>query len=183
MKPWVYTLLFLPGALLATGLSGSTPGYINWPIVPPTLAMALFVYSAWTNLDPEIRRPKPLLAAVLLFVPILNIFWMYKVIYPLGRRIKDDVDKYDLKEEVGDAFSRVYCHLQIVVLPLVIGTFVAWGMRMPGTPSSSFLPIAVLAGVVLLMWLVVLHVMFFHYSSLINAISDRRRRKNAEPAA
>jgi magnesium-transporting ATPase (P-type) len=155
-------------------------GHFDWYLflvdLLPVLAVALFVHSAWKALDADKKRPNPLLAALLLFVPILNMIWIYWAIYPLGSAIKEDAKKYALSDEVGDAFSRVACHLQIacfVLLPLVV--FILWGASTSSNSilNSLLLPALLYLGSLLLMVIIYL-VMFFHYARLINTIVCRR---------
>ena len=176
MKPWLYAVLFLPGAYAANLFIGRIGNYIDSTVIPPTLAVAIFVFTAWKHLDRGARRPNPLLAALLLFVPVVNLVWIYWAIYPLGTSIKADAKKYELADEVSDTFSRACCHLLIATFALVI-IFVLEGTRMPDSaiPYLPLLPIEITTAAVLILWLVILHVMFFHYSRIINAIALKKQ--------
>jgi hypothetical protein len=171
MKAWFYMLLFLPGAIIF----GFLANYIRLPTeympqIPIIIALASFSYSAWKTLSRKPGRPSPLAAALPLFIPILNTFWIYRAIYPLGRAIKEDADSLNMKEEVGDAFSRAFCHFQIATIATVSLAFV---LSFMGTASSALVAV-ILAGLLFILWLAVTYVMFFHYSRLLNSIAFRQ---------
>ena len=185
MKPWLYTLLFLPGILIPTVLFYQNTSALNLAVILPTVALALFVHAAWKHLDTGRGRPGAILAAGLFFIPILNLFWMYWAIYPLGKAVQADAKKYGVADEVGDSFSRVFCHIQIALLGFMIAasfaSIILWGAQ--AGPSSGLTPPEVLVAIIfaflLLLWLTVLHVMFFHYSRMINAIVGRRDEQHS----
>ena len=178
MNPWVYTSLFLPGAFAANIFLRMLGAPINLAILFPTLAIALFVFAAWKHLDTGKGRPSPLLAALLLFVPIVSLGWIYWAVYPIGKAVKADASKYGLTDEVGDAFSRIWCNLFIGTIALVF-LFVIEGMRMPDSsiPYIPLAPIKVVLLVVLILWLVIFHVMIFHYSRVITAIAAKKQER------
>ena len=179
MNPWIYTALFLPGSFAANIFLRVIGAPINLAILLPTLAIALFVFAAWKHLDTGSGRPSPLLAALLLFVPIVSLAWIYWAVYPIGKAVKADSSKYGLTDEVGDAFSRIWCNLYIGTIALVI-LFVLEGMRMPDSsiPYIPLPPIQITLLAVLIIWLAIFHVMIFHYSRIINAISAKKNHKH-----
>ena len=178
MNPWPYIALFLPGTFAANIFLRMIGGPIDLAIILPTLAIALFVFAAWNNLDPGTGRTNPRLAALLLFVPIVNLAWIYWAIYPIGKTVKSDAIKYGLMDEVGDAFSRTCCHLLIATIALFI-LFVLEITRMPysSIPYLPLLPIEITLFVVLILWLVIVHIMIFHYSRIINSIAAKKQER------
>ena len=76
MHPNAYILAWFPGILLL-GL-------------PPLISYLVFIYKAWNRLDRRAGRPSPGAAVGLHFVPLFNIYWFFRSMYPLGACINED---------------------------------------------------------------------------------------------
>jgi len=174
MMPWVYTVLLLPGFFIVDSILRHAGGLRNLSLLLPTLAIALFVFQAWKHMPEGRKRRNPIIAAVILFIPIVNFVGMYWAVYPLGKTIKSCVAESGMSMEVGDAFSKASCHLLVAAFALLV-LFVLVGTRMPysSIPDLPLPPIQFTMFAVLILWLIVIHVMFFHYSEVINSLENK----------
>lgn len=205
MKPKAYMLGFWlpPAAIIIAGLmiaqSGQnvSSGLMSWLGAGPLITFLVFTRKAWLALDPQPKRPRPN-EAFLLLIPIFNIFWQYRVIYPLGRVLQEDANKYNLKElEIGDSFSRVFCHLCWVSwLWVIIVSFMIWSAPIHFSPFASSPSVVIVAVVILFwvlflapfaLWLALANLILWHYSTVINIIVSHakttRHEMGAEPEA
>lgn len=177
MNAWFYMLGFLPGAIVFGLFARSIQLPLEFvPQIPIIIILATFCYSAWKTLHKREGRPAPLVAALPLFVPILNIFWIYFAVYPMGKAIKEDAEDLNLNVEIGDSFSRAFCHLQFATIAAFVLAFLLTFMdigSLTGLTAPTIVAIIV-AGLILVLWLVDAYVMFYHYSHVINLIASHR---------
>ncbi len=172
MKPWLYTALLIPGPVLVSLAFPGNRGFINLPMIPFILAIAWFAFNAWTNIKSRQNKANPFWYVLPLFIPFVGIFWSYVVLYPLGRAIKAEAKRVGLALDVGDTFSRAVCHLQVASIVFIIGSFVLWGIQPAHTASSAFETLLIITAFSpLVLWLVLMHIVFFHYSKIINEIA------------
>lgn len=98
--------------------------------------------------------------AFLLFIPLFNLVWQYVVVFPLGKRLAETLKQRNIQGvELGDTFSSGSCHLLVVAFLLL--------------PAGSFFQspaITIIASVVFLLWMLLVTLMFYNYSKVVNAI-------------
>ena len=153
-----------PAVLLGSVFGGSLEGILV--LFGPLLALVLFSRKAWLLLPQQPRSPKPN-AAFLLFVPIFNVFWQYRMLYRLGAVVTAEAANLDPKPEVADAIPKAFCHLGWIAWLLLCAS--AFGNPVP---RLDFLVIA--GGILGGLWLLCAIIMLSHFSNVISRIAGER---------
>lgn len=100
MSPQAYLLgfwstpAFVVIAIMISASYGNniTAREMPWLGLGPLITYVVFIRKVWRSLDTQKGRPNPD-EALLLFVPIFNMFWQYRVLYPIGRALQEDAAK------------------------------------------------------------------------------------------
>ena len=186
MNPSIYLSLFIgwpavwfvilslfthPAELFGLVLSGSLQGILI--ACGPLLAIVLFSRMAWRLLPPQQRSPSPN-AAFLLFIPVFNVFWLYRMLYRLGTVVRDEANSLDPKPEVAEAIPKAFCHLGWIAWLLIVIP----GLAMPVGPSSvritAFVVPMIVGGIVATVWVLSGILMFTHISKVISRIANEK---------
>jgi hypothetical protein len=85
-------------------------------------AFIVLTYRGWRLIQDGAGRPTPGLAATLLFVPILRVYWAFVAILWLARRMNDFVHRNQLPAPyVSEPLAWAFCLYRVASIPALLG--------------------------------------------------------------
>jgi len=130
---WCYLAFTVAGSLLAmTGILI----FLGFPCLLAAAAFAaVFFYRAWDQIQDEHAHTSPLLAVVLMFVPLFNFYWAYIAIWGLAKDLNAYAARHGIQTpRVNEGLALGLCvmmSLGLVFMFFPILNIIAWLVTIP----------------------------------------------------
>ena len=107
---WLWTIIGLPLLLVLVGLI---------PLIVATIFGCFIVYYAWKSVPNHSIGVAPILAVILLFIPVVDCFWYFWAYYFMSREMNQALAQKDDSYRIDESIVFIFCVLECIASILI----------------------------------------------------------------